>query len=131
MHRRGERRRLSRGRSPRSITARAAVFGWACVVLVMAGCATVVDGRAVSMLYDPFRVGGLPVADGFSGLRENVAPPSGDVQNTDGGAADKLALLAIKDIEQFWRQTYKKFLTGSYTQIHQYINYDTNDPTAL
>ena len=125
MHR-GERRRRSLGSSSRSITVRAA-FGWACAVLVMAGCTTVVDGRAESMLYNPFRVGGLPVADGPSGPRENAPTPTGRVYNTDGGAADKLALLAINDIEQFWQQTYNNFLKGTFTPIHQLISYDSND----
>lgn len=126
MHR-GERRRRSPGRSSKSITVRAAAFGWACAVLVVAGCTTVVDGRAESMLYNPFRVGGLPVADGPSGPRENAPTPTGRVYNTDGGAADKLALLAINDIEQFWQQTYNNFLKGTFTPIHQLISYDSND----
>src|SRR6202008_1739858 len=94
----GERRRRSPGSSSRSIPVRAAAFGWACAVLVVAGCTTVVDGRAEAMLYNPFRVGGLPVADGPSGPRETAPPPTGRVYNTDGGAADKLASLAINDI---------------------------------
>ena len=37
--------------------------------LILAGCGTtVVDGRAVSMLFDPSRAGGLPAGDGPSGL---------------------------------------------------------------
>jgi predicted metalloprotease len=130
MHR-GERRRRSPGRFRKSITARAAALGWACAVLVVAGCTTTVDGRAVSMLYDPLRVGGLPVTDGPSGPRENAPPPTGTVDNTDGGAADKLALLAINDVEQFWRQTYSNFLKGTFTPIHQLISYDSNDPSSL
>jgi predicted metalloprotease len=79
------------------------------------------------MLYNPFRVGGLPVADGPSGPRENAPTPTGRVDNTDGGAADKLALLAINDVEQFWQQTYNNFLKGTFTPIHQLISYDSND----
>src|ERR1700749_2767266 len=99
MHR-GERRRRSPGSASKSITWRALALGWACAVLVMAVCTTVVDGRAESMLYTPFRVGGLPAADGPSGPRENAPTPTGRVYNTDGGGPDKLALLAIKDIAQ-------------------------------
>jgi predicted metalloprotease len=131
MHHRGERRRRSPGRFPRSITAQAAALAWACAVLVVAGCTTVVDGRAVSMLYDPFRVGGLPVTGGPSGPRENAPMPTGTVSNTDGGAADKLALLAINDVEQFWQQTYNNFLKGTFTPIQQLISYDSNDPSSL
>jgi predicted metalloprotease len=130
MHR-GERRRRSPGRFPRPITARPAALGWVCAVLVVAGCTTVVDGRAVSMLYDPLRVGGLPVTGGPSGPREDAPPPTGKVDNTDGGAADKLALLAINDVEQFWQQTYNNFLKGTFTPIHRLISYDSNDPRSL
>jgi predicted metalloprotease len=53
------------------------------------------------------------------------------VYNTDGGAADKLALLATNDVEQFWQQTYSKFLKGTFTPIRQLISYDSNDPRSL
>src|ERR1700756_2855224 len=69
----------------------------------------------------------LAVADGPSGPRENAPTPTGRVYNTDGGAADTLALLAINDIEQFWQQTYNNFLKGTFTPIHQLISYDSND----
>jgi len=82
------------------------------------------------MLYDPFRVGGLPVAGGPSGPRENAPPPTGAVYNTDGGAADKLALLAINDVEGFWQQTYNSFLNGAFTPIRRLISYDSNDPSG-
>ena len=76
----------------------------ACVALTLAGCsqATVLDGRAVSMRYDPYRVAGLPTSDGPSGPR--AAPPSAAdrVQNTDDGQIDREALLAVEDIEDFW-----------------------------
>lgn len=82
------------------------------------------------MLYDPFRVGGLPVAGGPSGPRENAPAPTGKVYNTDGGAADKLTLLAINDVEQFWQQTYNNFVKGTFTPISQLISYDANDPSS-
>ena len=53
-----------RGRSPRVM----AVIAFA-AALVVAGCSTVVDGRALSMLNDPFRVGGLAATNGPSGIR--------------------------------------------------------------
>lgn len=45
---------------------------WAAAVLVVAGCTTFVDGRALSMLNDPFLVGGLPATNGPSGIRSNA-----------------------------------------------------------
>jgi predicted metalloprotease len=131
MQHRGEGRHRSPGRFPRLIIWRAAAVGWACFVLVVAGCTPVIHGQGVSMLYDPFRVGGLPVTEGPSGPRENAPPVTGEVSDTDGGAADKLALLAMNDVEQFWQQTYSNFLKGTFTPIHQLISYDSNDPSGL
>ena len=74
----------------------------ACVaaVLVVAGCSTFVDGRALSMLNDPFLVGGLPATNGPSGIRSNAPGPTGKVLNTDNGPIDALALLSVNDIEE-------------------------------
>jgi len=85
-------------RTHRSIKA---ALGIACSALLVAGCsATVLDGRALSMLYDPHRVGGLPATDGPSGPRDNAPKPTGTVNGTDGGDIDKLVLLALNDIEE-------------------------------
>ena len=75
------------------------------------------EGHAVSMRYDPNWVAGLPVTDGPSGPR--TAPPSanGRVSNTDDGAADRLALLAVDDIEDFWHKHYQEPLPGSFSAV--------------
>lgn len=92
------------------------------IVVPMAGCASppapvVLEGRAVSMRYDPNRVAGLPVSDGPNGPRS--APPSaaGRVSNTDDGAVDRLALFAVDDIEDYWRQHYQEPLPGSFATV--------------
>lgn len=92
-----------------------------CAALLGAGCAgapapVVVEGRAVSMRFDPNRVAGLPVSDGPSGPRS--APPSaaGRVQNTDDGEIDRLALFAVDDIEDYWQQHYQP-LPGVFSPV--------------
>jgi len=98
----------------------------ACVALTLTGCsqATVLDGRAVSMRYDPYRVAGLPTSDGPSGLR--AAPPSAAdrVQNTDDGQIDREALSAVDDIEDFWSQHYSDAFAGTFTPVSRLVSVD-------
>jgi predicted metalloprotease len=74
-----------------------------CVGLVLTGWVSTVDGRAVSTLYDPWRVGGLPVTGGPSGPRDDAPAPTGTVLNTDGGDIDQRALLSMNDIGEYWK----------------------------
>src|SRR5262245_42592257 len=101
----------NRGRSRR--VARAAV---ACLaaVLTVASCSTIVEGRALSILNDPFRVGGLPATNGTSGPRPNGPAPTGTVVNTNNGPIDKLSLLSINDIEEYWKAVYNEALKGTF-----------------
>jgi predicted metalloprotease len=101
----------------------------ACSAMLVAGCGpTVLDGRALSMLYDPNRVSGLPAADGPSGPRDNAPQPTGAVENTDNGAIDHLVLLALNDIEEYWSKHYSDSLEGSFTRVSNLLSYDSNDP---
>jgi predicted metalloprotease len=126
----GRRQRLVRGdRRYRFI--KAAEVGAACAVVLLASCShTVLYGRAVSALYEPYRVGGLPATDGPSGPRANGPPPTGTVSNTDGGAVDRYALLAIDDIEDFWKHNYSDSLKGRFRPVSELFSYDSNDPTS-
>ncbi len=102
----------------------------ACAVVLIAGCSSVIEGRAVSPLYDPFRAGGLPAADGPSGVRDNAPAPTGDITDGDGGDIDKLALLSINDIAEFWEQNYSGSLPGSFTAIDRLMSYDSHDRSS-
>jgi len=100
-----------------------------CIAAVLSGCAStpapvVVEGRAVSMRFDPNRVAGLPVTDGPSQPRS--APPSaaGRVINTDDGSVDRLALLAVEDIEDYWQQHYQDPLPGSFDPVSGLVSVD-------
>lgn len=53
-----------------------------------------------------YRVGGLPVVEGPSGLREDAPPPLREATHSDGGAVDSLVLAAVDDVEMFWQQAY-------------------------
>jgi predicted metalloprotease len=117
-----------RGRGTRSAIALGLVS--ACVAAALTGCVSTVDGRAVSMLYDPWRVGGLPATDGPSGPRDNEAAPAGVVENTDGGEIDRLALLSVNDIGDYWKQNYDG-PKGAFTPIDTLISYGSADPAGL
>lgn len=106
------------------------VLVWAAAVLLAAGCSTFVDGRALSMLNDPFLVGGLPATNGPSGIRSNAPSPTGKVLNTDNGAIDKLALLSVNDIEDYWQSVYSQSLKGKFVPVGKMVSYDSNDPSS-
>lgn len=110
-----------------AITLRAAICA-ALSALLLASCGhAVLSGRAVSMLYDPDRVGGLAVSEGPSGPR-GVPPPVTDrVQNTDGGDDDRLALFAIDDIEDFWQRHYSDSFSRTFSPVSTLLSYDSND----
>ncbi|CDO23931.1 MULTISPECIES: peptidase [Mycolicibacterium] len=102
----------------------------ACCAILLAGCGTtVVKGRATSMLFDPNRVGGLPVTDGNSGLRPDAPDATREVENTDGGEIDQIAALAIDDIEEFWSQNYTN-LPGEFEPVTALVSYDSDDPDS-
>jgi predicted metalloprotease len=103
----------------------------ACSAVLVAGCSpTVLNGRALSMLYNPNRVSGLPAVDGPSGPRGNAPKPTGTVENTDNGEVDHLILLGINDIEEFWKKNYSESLKGSFKPVSTLLSYDSGDPSS-
>jgi len=105
-------------------------FGVLCtVLLIVAGCnATVLAGHPRSMRYDPERVGGLEVSAGPNGPRPTSPPPSGTAENTDGGAIDRMALLAINDIEMFWKEQFPKTFGAPLRPVDELLSFDPADP---
>ncbi|MCB9409362.1 MAG: peptidase [Mycolicibacterium sp.] len=95
--------------------------------VTLAGCAeepTVIQGRAVSMRYDPNRVAGLPADDGPSGALVREAPSTSRVENSDGGAIDQLAMLAVEDVEDYWDQHYTGSLPGRFSPVSGLVSMD-------
>jgi predicted metalloprotease len=107
-----------------------AAIACAGAVLVVAGCTTFADGRALSMLNDPFRVGGLPATNGPSGIRPNAPSPTGTVVNTDNGPIDKLSLLSVNDIEDYWKSVYSQSLKGTFVPVAKMVSYDSDNPNS-
>lgn len=105
------------------------VRGWLALslsCLVMAGCAGVVQGKAVSPIYDPDTAGGLPLNDVASGVRPDAPAPTMTVHGGDGGDVDKLATLAVEDIGDYWHQNYPRTLPGTYRPVTDLYSYDAS-----
>ncbi len=83
------------------------------------------------MRYDPYRVAGLPTSDGPSGPRAAAPSAAGRVQNTDDGAIDRAALLAIDDIEDFWSQHYSDAFAGSFAPVSGLVSVDPRTSTTV
>nr|WP_234802551.1 neutral zinc metallopeptidase [Mycobacteroides salmoniphilum] len=99
-------------------------------IIVLVACSgTVVPGEAVSPVFDPNKAGGLVVTEGPSGMRTGTANPTGTVQGTDHGAMDKLALLSVNDLQEFWKKEFS-FKEGSFEAITNLVSYDSEDPSS-
>lgn len=107
-----------------------AAIGAAFVAILLAGCTTVTQGKAESPVYDPFKAGGLPATDGHSGIRADAPTPEGSVDDGDGGPADRLAVLALNDIAEFWDGHYGESLNGSFTAVQRFVSFDSDDPAT-
>lgn len=117
------------GRLPATVAAAAvAVLCGGLTLPTTAGCTQLITGHGKSMLYDPYHVAGLPAADGPSGPRRDAPAPSGKVENTDDGPFDKLALMAVNDIEAYWKQEYGPPLKGHFVPVGQLVSYNSKDP---
>lgn len=85
---------------------------------------TVVEGRGVSMRFAPNHVAGLPATDGPSGPLVPEPSALGRVRDTEDGHIDRLALLAIEDIEEFWQANYPPSLPGDFAAVSGLISVD-------
>ncbi|WP_378737304.1 metallopeptidase [Nocardia brasiliensis] len=101
------------------------------VALLVAGCTRLVDGRAVSIYDDPFKVAGLPTTSGPSGPREGVQDSSLTAINGDGGPEDTLALNAVDDIQTYWRSEFgKEFQSGDFQPVEKLVSWSAEAPRS-
>jgi predicted metalloprotease len=92
--------------------------------LLLASCSTTVNGSAVSVFADPFKVAGMPAVDGPTGLRPDAKRPSRDVEHGDGGEIDELAASSVSDIEDFWATAYPATFDKEFTPVEALISWD-------
>ncbi|MCZ4080382.1 metallopeptidase [Rhodococcus sp. H36-A4] len=96
-------------------------------MLVVSGCGSSVDGRAVSIYDNPFTVAGLPVTDGPSGPRPGAPNSTLEVLNAEGTDSDILATDAIDDIQRYWSQIYPELFKGTFTPVSALISWDAGE----
>ncbi|CAN3130088.1 neutral zinc metallopeptidase [Mycobacterium sp. smrl_JER01] len=114
---------MSPSRKP--IAVRALVVA-VCAALAATACSTTLQGSAVSVFADPFRVAGMPATDGPSGLRPTADAPARDVEGTDGSAIDELAASAVSDIEDYWTTAYQEAFDEKFRPVAELISWDAN-----
>jgi predicted metalloprotease len=93
-------------------------------MLLLSGCARMLDGTPVSIFADPFRVGGLQAVDGPTGLRPDAPPPSREVAGTDGGRIDQIAAQSVSDLEAFWTISYPNTFDGEFEPVRSLLSWD-------
>ena len=98
--------------------------------MVLAGCGTTVQGKAVSIFEDPFKVAGLQAVDGTSGLRPDAEKPSREVTDGDGGKDDEIAAQSVSDLETFWKDAYGQTFDGQFEPVKDLI-YGATGSTRL
>ncbi|MEE2032877.1 neutral zinc metallopeptidase [Rhodococcus chondri] len=99
----------------------------ALAVALLAGCASRIEGNAVSIYDNPFTVAGLPVTSGPSGPRIGALDADIVVENTDGGAVDALAGNAIADIEAYWGREFGVIAKGSFDPVDTIMSWDPSE----
>ena len=95
--------------------------------LAVSGCTNLLAGHPVSIFADPFRVAGLPATDGPSGLRPDAAEPTRQVEGTDGGKEDELAVQSVSDVEEFWDGAYRPPLEGNFQPASAVVSWDSTE----
>lgn len=97
-------------------------------VLTVAGaCTRTIPGQGGGVI-DTQSVGGLPVREGPSGLKEGVADAELEVQNADRGEMDRLATNAIADVQKFWAQRFPEDFDTEFEPIKRLVSYDSTKP---
>lgn len=99
------------------------------VVALVAGCAEVVDGTPQATYGDvnPGEVAGLPVTDGPSGLRPGVPTAAFPVHNNGHTESDTLAVDALSDVYDYWRQEMPQDFDGQqFKSPSKLVSYDAD-----
>lgn len=99
----------------------------ASAAVVVSGCTNLLAGHPVSVFADPFRVAGLPATDGPSGLRPDAAAPTREVEGTNGGKEDELAVQSVSDVEEFWDGAYQPPLEGNFQPATALVSWDSTE----
>jgi len=100
------------------------------VLMVAGACVQTIPGRGGGVI-DTENVGGLPVRDGPSGLRQNAADAELQVQNADRGEIDRLAINSIADVQKFWAERFPEEFDTKFEPIKRLVSYDSTKPRGV
>lgn len=103
---------------------------WLGALALVGGCAQTIAGQAVLPI-DTENVGGLPVQDGPSGLKEGVPPAQLRVENASDEPMDVLAINAVADVQQFWAERFPTDFDTRYEPIRRLVSYDSTKPRGV
>lgn len=72
----------------------------------------------------------MPVTEGPSGLRPDAPEDARQVLNSDGGEIDRVAAMAVADVEEFWTGAYGPPLKGEFFPVKSLFSWDSNDMSS-
>lgn len=103
-------------------------FGGLALICLLVGCGTGQTSTAPAVDHVEYRVGGLPVTDGPSGLRDGAPAPQRVAEYSDDAPTDQLVLMAIDDVESFWEKAYPATFGERFEPVDGLVSYDSQDP---
>jgi predicted metalloprotease len=98
----------------------------ACVGLV-GGCSRAISGTPAPMpAASATEVAGMRATDGPAGLRPGTTDATLPVDNTDHGDVDRLAVDAVSDLDEYWRQAFPQSFGGRpFPDLRRLVSYDS------
>ena len=98
---------------------------------MLVACSGTPDSTSGAAVDQPeYRVGGLLVVEGPSGLRDDAPPPRREAGYSDGSPVDALVLAAVDDVEMFWQQVYPETFGAPFEPVDELVSYDSLDPSS-
>ena len=121
--------RVDDDRAVRHLVGRVGIAAFTAALLV--SCSATPDPTpAPAVAQMEYRVGGLPVVEGPSGVRDDAPPPRRKAAYSDGHAVDTLVLSAVDDVEMFWQQAYPASFGARFDPVDELVSYDSLDPSS-
>ena len=102
------------------------------VMVGIVGCSgeTVAGKPTVMEEIDTGDAGGRKVTDGPTGSKEGVDPASLEVEGTDGGEMDIIAINAIADLYDYWHEQMPKHFDQEFEELQRLLSYDSGGEAA-
>ncbi|TLG10895.1 metallopeptidase [Nocardia cyriacigeorgica] len=103
----------------------------ACAALVLTGCSESAEAaQSGPGQENPWQIAGATSSTGPSGPRPDAPDAPIQAENGDGGQMDQLALNAVYDVQEFWKNEYSKTFPGTFKPVEQLISWDALAPKS-